>query len=64
MVVTASQLASYDTTKHWLLKLKDNKGESQFREGYLVHFVASTIAGKCGYCVFFTKVVFSNHVSN
>ncbi|KAF9387323.1 hypothetical protein CPB97_002661 [Podila verticillata] len=45
MVVTASQLASYDTTKHWLLKLKDNKGESQFREGYLVHFVASTIAG-------------------
>lgn len=46
MVVTASQLASYDTTKHWLLKLKDNKGELQFREGYLVHFVASTVAGK------------------
>ncbi|KFH66309.1 hypothetical protein MVEG_08408 [Podila verticillata NRRL 6337] len=45
MVVTASQLASYDTTKHWLLKLKDSKGESQFREGYVVHFVASTIAG-------------------
>ncbi|KAG0099517.1 hypothetical protein BGZ93_007275 [Podila epicladia] len=45
MVVTASQLASYDTTKHWLLKLKDSKGEVQFREGYLVHFVASTVAG-------------------
>ncbi|KAF9327858.1 hypothetical protein BG006_008904 [Podila minutissima] len=45
MVVTASQLASYDTTKHWLLKLKDSKGELQFREGYLVHFVASTVAG-------------------
>ncbi|KAF9301030.1 hypothetical protein BGZ74_007221 [Mortierella antarctica] len=45
MVVTASQLASYDTTKHWLLRLRDSKGEEQFREGYLVHFVASTVAG-------------------
>ncbi|KAF9303667.1 hypothetical protein BGZ74_003293 [Mortierella antarctica] len=45
MVVTASQLASYDTTKHWLLKLMDSNGELQFREGYLVHFVASTVAG-------------------
>jgi len=46
MVVTASQLASYDTTKHWLLKLQDREGQLRFREGYLVHFCASTIAGK------------------
>ncbi|KAF9189685.1 hypothetical protein BGZ51_009259 [Haplosporangium sp. Z 767] len=45
MVVTASQLASYDTTKHWLLKLRDQKGEARFKEGYFVHFCASTIAG-------------------
>ncbi|KAG0360507.1 hypothetical protein BG005_010531 [Podila minutissima] len=47
MVVAASQLASYDTTKHWLLRLRDSKGEAQFREGYLVHFVASTVADWC-----------------
>ncbi|KAF9415907.1 hypothetical protein BGZ94_010357 [Podila epigama] len=45
MVVTASQLASYDTTKHWLLGLKNSDGQRQFQEGYLVHFVASTVAG-------------------
>ncbi|KAG0201228.1 hypothetical protein BGX28_005906 [Mortierella sp. GBA30] len=45
MVVTASQLASYDTTKHWLLKLKDGQNQARFREGYLVHFCASTFAG-------------------
>ncbi|GJJ75572.1 hypothetical protein EMPS_07930 [Entomortierella parvispora] len=45
MVVTASQLASYDTTKHWLLKLQDREGQFRFREGYLVHFCASTVAG-------------------
>jgi solute carrier family 25 protein 14/30 len=45
MVVTASQLASYDTTKHWLLKLRDSQGHTVFREGYLTHFCASTIAG-------------------
>ncbi|KAF9559814.1 hypothetical protein EC968_006471 [Mortierella alpina] len=44
MVVTASQLASYDTTKHWLLKLKDDSHQSRFKEGYLVHFCASTVA--------------------
>lgn len=46
MVVTASQLASYDTTKHWLLKQRDQNGEALFREGYLTHFCASTVAGK------------------
>ncbi|KAF9362562.1 hypothetical protein BGX34_005932 [Mortierella sp. NVP85] len=45
MVVTASQLASYDTTKHWLLKRKDQHGNAVFREGYLTHFCASTVAG-------------------
>ncbi|KAG9319701.1 hypothetical protein KVV02_007001 [Mortierella alpina] len=45
MVVTASQLASYDTTKHWLLKLKDSDHQARFKEGYLVHFCASTVAG-------------------
>lgn len=45
MVVTASQLASYDTTKHWLLKLRDSQGQAQFHEGYLTHFCASTVAG-------------------
>ncbi|KAK3828145.1 MAG: mitochondrial substrate carrier family protein [Benniella sp.] len=45
MVVTASQLASYDTTKHWLLKRKDQHGNALFQEGYLTHFCASTIAG-------------------
>ncbi|KAI8603365.1 mitochondrial carrier domain-containing protein [Dissophora ornata] len=45
MVVTASQLASYDTTKHWLLKLKDQNGDRRFKEGYLTHFCASTVAG-------------------
>ncbi|KAF9967367.1 hypothetical protein BGZ70_009829 [Mortierella alpina] len=44
MVVTASQLASYDTTKHWLLKLKDSGHQARFKEGYLVHFCASTVA--------------------
>ncbi|KAF9942863.1 hypothetical protein BGZ67_009957 [Mortierella alpina] len=44
MVVTASQLASYDTTKHWLLKLKDGDHQARFKEGYLVHFCASTVA--------------------
>ncbi|OAQ23567.1 mitochondrial carrier [Linnemannia elongata AG-77] len=45
MVVTASQLASYDTTKHWLLKLRDSQGQARFHEGYLTHFCASTFAG-------------------
>ncbi|KAG0368409.1 mitochondrial carrier domain-containing protein [Gamsiella multidivaricata] len=45
MVVTASQLASYDTTKHWLLRLRDRNGEAPFREGYLTHFCASVVAG-------------------
>ncbi|KAG0267778.1 hypothetical protein DFQ27_008275 [Actinomortierella ambigua] len=45
MVVTASQLASYDTTKHWLLGLKSSTGQRYFSEGYGVHFLASTIAG-------------------
>ncbi|KAG0051968.1 hypothetical protein BGZ83_003106 [Gryganskiella cystojenkinii] len=45
MVVTASQLASYDTTKHWLLKLQDREGQLRFREGYLTHFCAGTFAG-------------------
>ncbi|KAF9139294.1 hypothetical protein BGX30_008147 [Mortierella sp. GBA39] len=45
MVVTASQLASYDTTKHWLLKLRDSQGQAQFHEGYLTHLCASTVAG-------------------
>ncbi|KAI8356307.1 mitochondrial carrier domain-containing protein [Mortierella sp. GBAus27b] len=45
MVVTASQLASYDTTKHWLLRQRDRQGEAIFREGYLTHFCASTVAG-------------------
>ncbi|KAG0259674.1 hypothetical protein BGZ95_004614 [Linnemannia exigua] len=45
MVVTASQLASYDTTKHYLLKLRDSQGHARFHEGYLTHFCASTIAG-------------------
>ncbi|KAF9940809.1 hypothetical protein BGZ65_006028 [Modicella reniformis] len=45
MVVTASQLASYDTIKHWLLKRRDHNGEARFREGYLTHFCASTAAG-------------------
>ncbi|KAF8941776.1 hypothetical protein BGZ47_007194 [Haplosporangium gracile] len=45
MVVTASQLASYDTTKHWLLKLRDSQGQARFNEGYLTHFCASTVAG-------------------
>ncbi|KAG0221669.1 hypothetical protein BGW41_006625 [Actinomortierella wolfii] len=45
MVVTASQLASYDTTKHWLLGLQNSEGHHYFREGYGVHFLASTIAG-------------------
>ncbi|KAF9904172.1 hypothetical protein EC991_002966 [Linnemannia zychae] len=45
MVVTASQLASYDTTKHYLLKLRDSQGHARFHEGYLTHFCASTVAG-------------------
>ncbi|KAF9968199.1 hypothetical protein BGZ73_000209 [Actinomortierella ambigua] len=45
MVVTASQLASYDTTKHWLLGLKNSAGQRYFSEGYGVHFMASTVAG-------------------
>ncbi|KAG0216217.1 hypothetical protein BGX33_000315 [Mortierella sp. NVP41] len=45
MVVTASQLASYDTTKHWLLKLRDTQGQARFHEGYMTHFCASTVAG-------------------
>ncbi|KAF9356910.1 hypothetical protein BGX26_004542 [Mortierella sp. AD094] len=45
MVVTASQLASYDTTKHWLLKQRDSNGNAIFKEGFLTHFCASTFAG-------------------
>ncbi|KAF9111843.1 hypothetical protein BGX27_004377 [Mortierella sp. AM989] len=45
MVVTASQLASYDTTKHWLLKQKDSNGKAVFQEGFITHFCASTFAG-------------------
>ncbi|KAF9921085.1 hypothetical protein FBU30_008938 [Linnemannia zychae] len=45
MVVTASQLASYDTTKHWLLKMRDSQGQAWFHEGYLTHFCASIVAG-------------------
>jgi hypothetical protein len=46
MVVTASQLGSYDTTKHWLLKLRDPKGDPRFQEGYVTHLCASVVAGK------------------
>ncbi|KAG0291768.1 hypothetical protein BGZ96_004847 [Linnemannia gamsii] len=55
MVVTASQLASYDTTKHWLLRLRDSQGHTMFHEGYLTHFCASIVAGLV--CSIFTSPI-------
>ncbi|KAF8979937.1 hypothetical protein BGZ46_004819 [Entomortierella lignicola] len=50
MVVTASQLASYDTTKHWLLKQRDSNGNPVFKEGLFTHFSASTFAAPLDVC--------------
>ncbi|KAF9437449.1 hypothetical protein BGZ76_000712 [Entomortierella beljakovae] len=45
MVLTGSQLASYDSTKQWLLRQKDSIGNSVFHEGVFTHMCASTFAG-------------------